>query len=522
MTLTVRASLLAAVVLLFGVLSGFAKADMPVSLNRNVVVTGGAVTLGDIFAGADKAASKQVAMAPQPGQRVSFGAEWLHMLAVNNGLNWRPGSKFDQVNVFRPGRQVAESDILAATAEGLQDFGLPQSFGLQLDQPLPPIVVALNGSADIAVRDGHFDAATRTFSALVEIPAGTPDAQFLPLKGTAIALVQVPVPMQNMQKDAVIGANMITWLQVPESELGRDAILNEHDLVGKAARKFLRAKTVVQRDDVFNTVRIPVLTTSVTKGTLIAADMVRWADVPETMVKPGVMFQPGNITGRAARAYIRAGEPVRRADIMEVTIMELPVLAVALAPGEEITPDLITWKTITQSSLPVGVVTDDEMLIGRTARHYLSADMPIERRDIQDMNEMQIPVIARDVRRGEEITVAHLDWRIVNEYDLDEGIAVDVDDILGFAARRSLKAGMLVHRRDLRRPTLVRRGDKVMMDLRINNMSLTAVGRVLQTGSRGDVIRVLNVQSQKTILAEVVNEDVVRVDTGIQTAIARY
>ena len=518
MTVTVRATILAALILVSGVLSGLASADMPVSLNRNVVVTSGAVTLGDIFAGADKAANKQVAMAPPPGQRVSFGAEWLHMLAVNNGLNWRPGSKFDQVNVFRPGRRVADADILAATAEGLQDFGLPESFGLRLDQALPAVVVALNGSADIAVRDGHFDAATRTFSALVEIPAGTPDAQFLPLKGTAIALVQVPVPLQNLQKDAVIGANMVTWIEVPESELGRDAILNEHDLVGKAARKFLRANSVVQRDDVFNTVRIPVLTTSVTKGSLISADMVRWADVPETVVKPGVLFQPGNVSGKAARSYIRAGEPIRRADVMEVTIMELPVLSVALAPGEEITPDLITWKTITQSSLPVGVVTDDEMLVGRTARHYLSADMPIERRDIQDVSELQIPVIARDVRRGEEITVAHLDWRIVNEYDLDDDIAVDVEDILGFAARRSLKAGMLVHRRDLRRPTLVRRGDKVMMDLRAGNMTLTAVGRVMQTGARGDIIRVLNVQSQKTILAEVVNEDVVRVDHSVQTA----
>jgi len=207
---------------------------------------------------------------------------------------------------------------------------------------------------------------------------------------------------------------------------------------------------------------------------------------------------------------------------MAMALKEGPGLSGGQGPGEEIAVECMTWKTMTQSGLPVGGVTDDEMLIGRTARHYLSADMPIERRDIQDVNEMQIPVISRDVRRGEEITVAHLDWRIVNEYELDDDIAVEVDDILGFAARRSLKAGMLVHRRDLRRPTLVRRGDKVMMDLRAGNMTLTAIGRVMQSGARGDVIRVLNVQSQKTILAEVVNEDVVRIDTGVQTAMGIY
>jgi flagella basal body P-ring formation protein FlgA len=64
--------------------------------------------------------------------------------------------------------------------------------------------------------------------------------------------------------------------------------------------------------------------------------------------------------------------------------------------------------------------------------------------------------------------------------------------------------------RDFTAPILVRRGAIVTIRLETPNMSLTARGKALENGSAGDVIRVVNLQSNKTIQVEVTAENDVR------------
>jgi flagella basal body P-ring formation protein FlgA len=82
-----------------------------------------------------------------------------------------------------------------------------------------------------------------------------------------------------------------------------------------------------------------------------------------------------------------------------------------------------------------------------------------------------------------------------------DGIAVE--DVLGFAAKRALKPGQVIRAGDVMKQELVARNDTVTIYYEAPGMVLTIQGKALDSGSMGDVVNVLNVQSKRTLQATV-------------------
>jgi len=78
-----------------------------------------------------------------------------------------------------------------------------------------------------------------------------------------------------------------------------------------------------------------------------------------------------------------------------------------------------------------------------------------------------------------------------------------IEDVLGFAAKRPLRAGQSIRSADLMRPELVVRNDTVTMQFEVPGMVLTIRGKAMEAGAMGDVINVQNMQSKRTIQATV-------------------
>lgn len=87
-----------------------------------------------------------------------------------------------------------------------------------------------------------------------------------------------------------------------------------------------------------------------------------------------------------------------------------------------------------------------------------------------------------------------------------------IEDVVGLRARRKI-APQTVLREDLvEKPPLVQRGDMVTVLVNTGGLSITAVGRVRQAGSLGDLIQVMNIDSNKQFQARVLDANTVVVD----------
>jgi flagellar basal body P-ring formation protein FlgA len=80
---------------------------------------------------------------------------------------------------------------------------------------------------------------------------------------------------------------------------------------------------------------------------------------------------------------------------------------------------------------------------------------------------------------------------------------IAVEDVLGFAAKRALKPGQVIRAGDVMKQELVVRNDTVTIYYEAPGMVLTIRGKALDSGSMGDVVNVLNIQSKRTIQATV-------------------
>ena len=121
-----------------------------------------------------------------------------------------------------------------------------------------------------------------------------------------------------------------------------------------------------------------------------------------------------------------------------------------------------------------------------------------------------VPVLVEPVSRGSIIRSDQVEYRDFRSERVPAGAIRDIDDVIGKEVKRSGNPNEPLMFRDLSKPILVRRGSLVIIRLVTANMSLTARGKAMEDGSLGDVIRVVNQSSNKTIQVEVVAENEVR------------
>jgi flagella basal body P-ring formation protein FlgA len=88
----------------------------------------------------------------------------------------------------------------------------------------------------------------------------------------------------------------------------------------------------------------------------------------------------------------------------------------------------------------------------------------------------------------------------------------DVDDVVGQRMRRSVDAKTILTRTMVEQPPLVRRGDVVLIVAESSGLRITTMGEVRQKGREGDRVKVLNLASQKTLYARVLDGRTVAVD----------
>ena len=123
----------------------------------------------------------------------------------------------------------------------------------------------------------------------------------------------------------------------------------------------------------------------------------------------------------------------------------------------------------------------------------------------------RVPVLRRAVNAGETVRANDVEFAHVREDAARRDLISDPQRLIGQTARVRLREREPVREGDVRAPTLVTRNASVNIVLQAGNLQLSSQGRAVEDGARGDTIRVVNVQSNRTIEAVVIGPDTVAV-----------
>jgi len=109
------------------------------------------------------------------------------------------------------------------------------------------------------------------------------------------------------------------------------------------------------------------------------------------------------------------------------------------------------------------------------------------------------PVLARTVEKGETLQAS--DFTSAALPPAAARGATQPGDAAGQEATRRLTAGSPVRANDIAAPRIIRRGEAVTIALVSAGLRITAGGRALADAGKGEVVRVLNLSTNRTLNA---------------------
>ncbi len=125
---------------------------------------------------------------------------------------------------------------------------------------------------------------------------------------------------------------------------------------------------------------------------------------------------------------------------------------------------------------------------------------------------VETAVLTRAIERGDVIKASDISVERRPKSDVQGDVAL-AGDVIGLAARRPIRTGQLLRAVDLIKPELVQRDQSVTLVLDTPGVHLTIAGKAVESGSAGDVISVMNLQSKRVIQGTVIGPGQVRVSS---------
>lgn len=125
--------------------------------------------------------------------------------------------------------------------------------------------------------------------------------------------------------------------------------------------------------------------------------------------------------------------------------------------------------------------------------------------------EVPVAVLGHAVQKGDRIEAG--DFAFEQRPAAAARGALTVDQASGWEAVRNLQAGTVVRQSDLTRPQMVRRGEPVTIRIVSGPLIITAAGRALAGGSKGEAVRVVANATNRTLDGVVEASGTVRIIT---------
>lgn len=160
-----------------------------------------------------------------------------------------------------------------------------------------------------------------------------------------------------------------------------------------------------------------------------------------------------------------------------------------LPQNEEATVDVKTLRYLPQSG------TFEAVLVAP------SINNPLKTLTVngQVHKRIMVPVLSRSLKAGDIISSTDMSYIDVRQRDLPKGALSQIADLQGMAAAKALIAGRPIRNVDIALPRMVDRGEMVTLFYNEGPVSLSIKGKALQNGAQGEMVRIVNLSSNKQL-----------------------
>lgn len=124
---------------------------------------------------------------------------------------------------------------------------------------------------------------------------------------------------------------------------------------------------------------------------------------------------------------------------------------------------------------------------------------------------LPIVVALQTLDRGRVIDAQDVVLRVQDIAPLNAQFFTTTEEAIGQTVKRRITSAQIVNSAQLEQPIMVERGQSVLMVARQNGIEASTSGEAMKQGRKGDVIRVKNISSQRTVDAIVVSPGVVHI-----------
>ncbi len=258
-----------------------------------------------------------------------------------------------------------------------------------------------------------------------------------------------------------------------------------------------------------------------------------------------VFLGPGPLTGEIIRiSRKKVADSIRSAGVENVTLTGAREIRVrnakrVLSQGEMVSAVRsylktrlinrrgdVEIKTITVPRQKVILPTDEniQLVVQAPANSRFIGRTPLILRVIRGSSEIrriwvtaeiavytEVPVAVRPIRSRERLKASDFEMQRRDMLSLPSDVVTSIEALESATAVRLLSPGDVVRKSAVKYPYLVKRGHLVRVLARRGKLSIMAIGKALDAGRRGDVIRVINIDSNKPIHARVVENSSVEV-----------
>lgn len=122
-----------------------------------------------------------------------------------------------------------------------------------------------------------------------------------------------------------------------------------------------------------------------------------------------------------------------------------------------------------------------------------------------------VAVVTSALRRGDMLQDKDIELRYLDISKLKEPI-FDRAEIVGKRLKRSVRLGDPLQMHQIEFPPLIKRGEHVLIQAQSRGLSLSAAGEAREDGYSGEAIKVMNSNSRKEVLCQVVAPGLVKVE----------
>jgi flagella basal body P-ring formation protein FlgA len=112
--------------------------------------------------------------------------------------------------------------------------------------------------------------------------------------------------------------------------------------------------------------------------------------------------------------------------------------------------------------------------------------------------------LTRPLARGEIIKMGDLAMRRLPRDQIGSDTITDPDQAIGLAARNPLNSGRALRAAEVMKPEIVHRGENVTIIYQVPGIVLAVRGKAVDSGAEGDMVDIVNVQSNRTVRGTII------------------